>query len=82
MILDKLFQETSDKIGGGLLRLFFVVAVNVRYCNILIPEGRLEIVINDRSSINLNQILGFKLHMRVLRKDGLSSTGYSGTGET
>ena len=82
MILDELFQETGDEVGIGLLRLFLIVAVNVSYCNILIPEGRLEMVINDRSSINLYQIFGFKPRLRVLRKDGLSSTGCSVTGET
>jgi len=82
MILDKLFQETGDEVGNGMLRLFFIVAVNVRNCDILAPEGRLEIVINDRSSITLNQIFGFKHHLRVLRKDSFSGTGCSVTDET
>jgi len=56
VILDQLFQETCDKVGNRLPRLFFVVAVNVHYCYILILECCLEVVYNDRSSGNLYQI--------------------------
>ena len=48
MILDQLLQNTRDEVGCRLDSLFFVVAVNVGYCDVLIAEIGLEMLYNDR----------------------------------
>jgi hypothetical protein len=48
MILDQLFQNTCDEVGCRLESLFFVVAVDVRYRDVLITEVSLEMLYNDR----------------------------------
>ena len=47
VILDQLFQQTSDKVGNRLFSLFFIVAVDVGYCNVVVAVDCLEVVHYD-----------------------------------
>ena len=49
--LNQLLQQTSDKIDGRLIILFFIAAIGERNGCILVLERLLEVVYNDRSKI-------------------------------
>jgi len=46
-ILDYLFQQTCNEIGNRLLDLFFIVAIDTRYRNVVALEDFLEVVYHN-----------------------------------
>jgi len=47
LILDDLFEQTCNKVRNFLLDLFFIVAIDACYGNIIVLEDCLEMVYHD-----------------------------------